>query len=240
MPGASRRRYRSRDIPPPFKCSSQRFLWNKRKGHQAESPGSVAERRQSLSLRGGELSKPWRHPGPHLSPGAARSWTCSRCAALHLAWETARIWGDQLASEGAPTPTNNQPKQAGKHHRTDSQWAVLLVTVAVMWSGRLLLLSRDSKVFRRRITNPCRTTKAHLVVTEKMLGFRESVSTTSSLGIARHPTFMSAAAQRDLSCPGRTKAIVERGPLASLPSAWLPTLWSQLNICIWPPTVPPP
>lgn len=64
------------------------------------------ERLQGLNLRDGELSKPWPGPGPHLTPGAARSWTCSRCAALHLAWETAHIWGDQLASEEAQTPTN--------------------------------------------------------------------------------------------------------------------------------------
>lgn len=31
---------------------------------RAESLGGAAERRQSLSLRGGELSQPWRHPGP--------------------------------------------------------------------------------------------------------------------------------------------------------------------------------
>lgn len=78
-------------------------------GSQAESQGRVAERPQSLSLRGKELSKPWRHPGPRWSPGAARSWTCSSCAAWHLAWESAHIWGDQLASEGAPTPTASQP-----------------------------------------------------------------------------------------------------------------------------------
>lgn len=75
-------------------------------GSQTESRGRMTERLQGLILRDRELSKPWHGPGPHLTPGAARSWTCSRCAALHLAWETAHIWGDQLASEGAPTPTN--------------------------------------------------------------------------------------------------------------------------------------
>lgn len=138
-------------------------------GSQAESLGRVAERRQSL----GEPSEPWRHPGPHLSRGAARSWTCSRCAARHLALETAHIWGDQLASKGVPTPTTNQLEQAGKHRRThrsgQCSWpsVTCLAIVAVMWSGRLLLLSRDSKVSGRRVANPWGTTKARLVIMEK-------------------------------------------------------------------------
>lgn len=156
-------------------------------GSQAESQGRVAERPQSLSLRGRELNKPWRHPGPRWSPGAARSWTCSSCAARHLAWESAHIWGDQLASEGAPTPTASQPTNQLTNQPTDQptdpskpenttepipggqySWSSVtcLATVAVMWSGRRLLLSRGSKVSRSN--KPMgHTAKAHLVTVEE-------------------------------------------------------------------------
>lgn len=103
----------------------------------AELQGITTERLQGLSLRAVEPSKPWCHPGPHLSPGAARSWTCSTCAAMHLAWETAHIWEDQRASEGAPTPTNNPSKLENTTEPTPSgpcSWpsVTCLATVTVM------------------------------------------------------------------------------------------------------------
>lgn len=152
---------------------------------------------------------PRSHPEPHLSPGAGRSWTCSRCAARHLGWETADIWGDQLASEGAPTPTDNQPQQTGKHSRTHSQWAVLLAFRHT--SGRcdghvarkILLLIRDSEVSGRRVSKPMGSHKGTLGHRGGILGFRESVPTTGSLGTARHTIFVSAAAQRCTALEGR-------------------------------------
>lgn len=51
----------------------------------------------------------------------------------------------------------------------------------------------------------------------EMLGFRESVPTTSSLGTARHPAFMSAAAQCELSCSRKDKRHHGDRPLGITP-----------------------
>lgn len=145
-------------------------------------------------------------------------------------------------------PQLPQPTNRSKPENTAEPTAVgsapgLRSPVWPLWQSRGqedLVLSRDSKVSGRRVANPRGTTKATVGHGGEMLGFRESVSTASSLGTAGHPISMTAAAQSELSYPGRTKAIMERGPLASLPPAQLPTLPSHLNIRTWPPRVPLP
>lgn len=55
MPEALRRRHRSQGIPPSFKCSSQRFLWNERVvGLTGRVTGEASEEGWGVGIGGAE------------------------------------------------------------------------------------------------------------------------------------------------------------------------------------------
>lgn len=154
--------------------------------------------------------------------------------------------GRPAGLRGSPNSHNQPTRASWKTPPDPPQWAVLLAFGHM--SGhcgshvvrKTLITQRGQQGVREKSGKPTGNNKGTVGHRGETLGFRESVSTASSPGTAGRPMFMSTAAQSELSCPGRTNAIVERGPPASLPSARLLTLPSHLNICTWPPTVPLP
>lgn len=138
---------------------------------QAESQGKP--QRRGWGWGWGELSKPRSHPEPHLSPGAGRSWTCSRCAARHLGWETADIWETSWPQREPQLPqTTNHSKLENTPEPTPSgqcSWPSVtrLAAVTVTWPGRSRYSSGTVRCPGEELANPWGATKAHLVIVEE-------------------------------------------------------------------------
>lgn len=171
-------------------------------GLQAEAQGRGAERLQGLSrLREGELSRPWHGPGPRPHPGAARNWTCSSaCAAPHLVWETAYLWGD-LASKGAPTPTNylsklENPTEPTLSGRCTSHASGHCGSHVIRKT--LLTPQEEQGVQRESNTHTCRTTDTPCHVSAQRFCAHHSQP-----GHGRtHYIWVCPSAQSELYCPG--------------------------------------
>lgn len=242
-PKVSRRRCRTWDLVPSFKCSSQTFPWKKRSVRLAD---------RSTKKRDGEAARPqpqrwgaeqalawsWASPDSRCSKELDLFQVCSSAPGLGNSPHLGRPAGLQ----GVPN-THKLSEQAGKHRRTHSQWAVCQSHVWPLWQscGQELSLDRNSsKVSKDRVTNPRRATETHLVT----LVFSDPVPPhTAWAQLDRlHPVCPSA--QSKPYCPRRKCHILPKpmwtATLALLPTSGLMTRLSHLNICTWLPTVPLP
>lgn len=182
----------------------------------AESQEIAPERLQGLSLRDVERSKPWCHPGPHLSPSAVQVLDLLHVCCSAPGLRNSPHLGRPAGLRGSPN-SHKQCEQAGKHHGTHSQWAVLLAfgympghcDSHVARKTLITQQGQESKTHAERQGIPCH---------HRERSVHRPCAHCKCSGHAGH-THSGMDAQHELSCPARSRT--DKATLAEFPSSGL-------------------